>query len=86
MNEPKYTARTKLFADGRNGYRLQIHYVLADGVDTGIEWRRECKAGVWTTWFDSDLGSFASLDAALSAKEQQSRDDAWDAAEPGLKP
>lgn len=86
MSEPKYTLRAKLFADGAKGYHLQVGAILADGVDTGIERHRECKAGKWTQTFNSDLGVFDSLDAALTAKERQSRDDEWDAAAPGATP
>ncbi len=82
MTEPKYTARTKLFADGAKGFHLQVATVLADGVDTGIERTRKCEKGVWTETFDSDLGSFPTLDAALTAKEQKDRDDEWEAAAP----
>ena len=83
--EPKYTARVKLFADGAKGYRLQVGTVLADNVDTGIEIHRECKAGVWTQRFMSDLGEFESLDAALTAKENRAFDNEWDAASEARK-
>lgn len=81
-SEPTFTLRAKLFADGARGYHLQVFTVLADGVDTGIDRTRKCEKGVWTTTFDSDLGSFPSLSAALTANEQRRRDDEWEAAAP----
>jgi len=80
MTDTKYTARVKLFADGAKGYRLQVRTILADNVDTGIEIHSECKAGVWSQHYVSDLGEFESLDAALKAKENRAFDDEWDAA------
>ncbi len=78
----KYTARAKLFADGAKGYKLQVHAVMADGEDIGIDMVVKCEDGAWSKVFASEQGEFPTLAEALKAKEAQARDDEWDAAAP----